>query len=158
MLSDEAEHALLAYPWPGNIRELENVVHRAVLVATGDEIAPGDLALPTLPEGAAAATAVTAVTAPVIEVAAPEPGSDEALRAVLDRLLEEGRSGLLDWLTDQAVRRAYLHGDGSQVQAARLLGVSRNIFRTLMKRGGLLSGEGRVGRVVEDAHRELLST
>ncbi len=30
-------------PWPGNIRELRNAVHRAVVLATGEEITPGDL-------------------------------------------------------------------------------------------------------------------
>jgi DNA-binding NtrC family response regulator len=76
---------------------------------------------------------------------------------MLDRLLDEDRPELLDWITDHAVRRAYAHGGGSQVQAAKLLGISRNVFRTLMKRAGLLTGEGRVGRVVEEAHQQLLT-
>ncbi|WP_456300341.1 AAA-type ATPase lid domain-containing protein [Pseudomonas lactucae] len=33
MLSESATQALLDYPWPGSIRELENVVHLAILVA-----------------------------------------------------------------------------------------------------------------------------
>jgi sigma-54-specific transcriptional regulator len=153
--SDEAEQGLLAYPWPGNIRELENVVHRAVLVATGRQIQLPDLALPEL---AASSTSAVAATAPartgVAEPAALSP--DEAFAQVLDRLLDEDQPALLDRITDHAVRRAYAHGGGSQVQAARLLGISRNVFRTLMKRAGLLTGEGRVGRVVEGAHQRLL--
>ncbi|HMP08398.1 MAG TPA: sigma-54 dependent transcriptional regulator, partial [Lacipirellulaceae bacterium] len=41
--TDEALAALEGYPWPGNIRELQNVVERAVLLGKGDMIAPGDL-------------------------------------------------------------------------------------------------------------------
>src|SRR5436190_14504565 len=45
VLSDAALVALTAYPWPGNIRELENVIHNAVLLAAGPGIAPSDLRL-----------------------------------------------------------------------------------------------------------------
>lgn len=41
--SDEALIALEAYPWPGNIRELQNVVERAVLLGKGEVIVPADL-------------------------------------------------------------------------------------------------------------------
>jgi DNA-binding NtrC family response regulator len=41
----EAMEALLRYGWPGNVRELDHTVERAVLLADGAEIAPGDLAL-----------------------------------------------------------------------------------------------------------------
>lgn len=41
--SDEAMAALESYPWPGNIRELQNVVERAVLLGKGERIAPCDL-------------------------------------------------------------------------------------------------------------------
>ncbi len=42
-LSARAERLLLAYDYPGNIRELQNVIQRAVLVARGPEIEPQDL-------------------------------------------------------------------------------------------------------------------
>ena len=57
--SPEALEAIVKYPWPGNIRELENKVHRAVIMASGRVISPADLdlnpsatvdALPTLRE------------------------------------------------------------------------------------------------------------
>jgi DNA-binding NtrC family response regulator len=41
----DAMRALLAYGWPGNIRELDHTVERAVLLATGDPVRPGDLSL-----------------------------------------------------------------------------------------------------------------
>jgi len=36
---------LCGYSWPGNVRQLENVVHRGVVLSTGDEIAPEDVEL-----------------------------------------------------------------------------------------------------------------
>jgi DNA-binding NtrC family response regulator len=43
--SPDAMQALLAYEWPGNIRELEHTVERAVLLAHGDRVEPADLNL-----------------------------------------------------------------------------------------------------------------
>jgi len=45
-LSAEAADKLMAYTWPGNIRELENMMERAVIVA-GDTVEPADLPLPS---------------------------------------------------------------------------------------------------------------
>ncbi len=44
-LSDSARAKLLAYRWPGNVRQLRNVVDSAVVMAEGDVIEPGDLGL-----------------------------------------------------------------------------------------------------------------
>jgi len=40
-----AMQALLDYPWPGNVRELDHAIERAVLLAAGERIRAGDLAL-----------------------------------------------------------------------------------------------------------------
>jgi two-component system NtrC family response regulator len=46
--SPEALRAIVEYQWPGNIRELENKVHRAVIMSTGRTITPVDLDLTTV--------------------------------------------------------------------------------------------------------------
>ena len=62
--SPEAERSLLAYPWPGNIRELENVIQRALILARGAIIDVVDLMLPKSEPSAAATPLVSALAAP----------------------------------------------------------------------------------------------
>ena len=53
-----AMRILKGYRWPGNIRELENTIERAVLMAEADEITPEDLSLPFKPEVASGQNAI----------------------------------------------------------------------------------------------------
>ena len=46
LISERAQAALEQHSWPGNTRELENVIHFALLVSSGDEILPEHLNLP----------------------------------------------------------------------------------------------------------------
>ena len=45
-VAEAAEQALLQYDWPGNVREMENIIQRAVILASGDMIKPEHLQLP----------------------------------------------------------------------------------------------------------------
>jgi len=47
LISEAAQRVLELHSWPGNTRELENVIHFALLVSSGDEILPRHLNLPT---------------------------------------------------------------------------------------------------------------
>jgi NtrC-family two-component system response regulator AlgB len=68
--SDEARDAIRAYPWPGNIRELQNVIERAVILCNGADIEVSCLAI---------------VAAGEPPAAGPRPGSAVSL-AELERL------------------------------------------------------------------------
>ncbi|MNL56274.1 Alginate biosynthesis transcriptional regulatory protein AlgB [compost metagenome] len=48
LISEAAQRVLERHSWPGNTRELENIIHFALLVSTGDEILPEHLNLPEL--------------------------------------------------------------------------------------------------------------
>jgi transcriptional regulator with GAF, ATPase, and Fis domain len=74
-VSPRAMEALLAYPWPGNIRELQNLVERAVILARGEvlELADFELPGPSVPRSAA-------------EPADERRSIEEALRAARGRV------------------------------------------------------------------------
>jgi two-component system response regulator PilR (NtrC family) len=109
-LSSEAERRLFEYEYPGNVRELANVVERAVTLSDGPEIGVADLppALRTAGGGAA-------VAAPPADL--PEGGMD--LQAHLDALERK--------LLEQALSRT----GGVKTEAARLLSLT---FRSLRYR------------------------
>lgn len=52
-LSEDALRAIEAHRWPGNIRELENCIKRAVIMADGSQVTADDLGLPAAAEGVA---------------------------------------------------------------------------------------------------------
>jgi two-component system response regulator PilR (NtrC family) len=105
-LSSDAMRRLETYDFPGNVRELENVIERAVALSSGNVIGPTDL-----PE-------VRAAKAPA--EAAPDLPADGI---DLDRLLSDYERG---W-----VLRALEQSGGVRKRAARLLGIS---FRSLRYR------------------------
>ena len=50
-VSDKTARLLIGYDWPGNIRELENTIERAVVLGADDEIVPDDLPAHILDHG-----------------------------------------------------------------------------------------------------------
>ena len=79
----EAMHALSGYPWPGNIRELENAIERAVLLAPATLITFNDLPPKVRAfEGAATPWGEPPATASQVNVVGPGPSSDPFFRAV----------------------------------------------------------------------------
>ena len=75
-----AEQAILSYAWPGNLRELRNVVERAVILATSDRIEPCDLPDNLSPALASAGAAHTAAAGARVTL---EELENEHLRRVL---------------------------------------------------------------------------
>jgi sigma-54-specific transcriptional regulator len=136
LLSPEAQSALLAYAWPGNIRELENVIHYALIVCKGGVVRASDFRFSMLLPFESAGPSSTAAAAPHSEPVAVAPL--DLLAQALQSLLEQRQPRLFELIESLLVRRAFSHSRDNQVQAAKLLGVTRNTLRTLLKRHGLL--------------------
>jgi len=132
-LADEAREALLAYPWPGNIRELENVIHYALIVGNSGLIRSRDLRFPTAASNRPALEPIAAAHA-----ASASGPADAALEAVLQRLIDEGTADLFDHVETALVNTAYEFCEKNQVRTAKLLGISRNILRSHLIRLNIL--------------------
>jgi sigma-54-specific transcriptional regulator len=124
-LSPDAIERVLNYPWPGNIRELENAIHHALLVCPGTVVRAEDLHLPSVRR-----------QRPIQPSAAPE---DDSLDEALHRLFDSDRSDIYQFIDKTVIRSAYEYCEHNQVRTARLLGISRNIIRDRLVRYGLLN-------------------
>jgi len=109
--SKEAWSALLRYDYPGNVRELENIVQRAVILARGDVITTNEL--PAVVKGLAH------------ESPSHAPGSLGDLPGAVEKLEKE--------LVFEALR---IHG-GNQSKAAKNLGISERNLRYRLKKWGV---------------------
>ena len=121
-LSAEVLALLQQYPWPGNIRELRNVIERAVLLCTGDRLELSHLPADKMSSHFAArktAHAPTAPGPPTVPILRGPPLVPAELR---EQLAQAERQRIVDALAKCA---------GNQTEAARALGISR---RTLVKR------------------------
>jgi len=128
-LSREAEELLLAHSWPGNIRELENALHHALLVCRSTQITPADLRLTPPP-----------VSTPVASEPAP---TGDVLARGLKQLFEAAPPDLWSTIERTVMRSAYEFCERNQVHAARLLGISRNVMRARLLESGDISGSAR---------------
>jgi DNA-binding NtrC family response regulator len=157
-LSAEAREALSSYTWPGNIRELRNVIHFALLISSGTTIGPEHLKVTggwgapgavagTWASASDAPSAISPFTPAVPEGVTPEEQAplQAALEAPLDAIASHLRrsfatpgESLFDDLESLIVTEAYQRCGGNQVQTALLLGITRNVLRTLLKRHSLL--------------------
>ncbi|MET0339648.1 MAG: aliphatic sulfonate ABC transporter substrate-binding protein [Polyangiales bacterium] len=130
-LSTAAADRLLAHSWPGNIRELENVVHHALLVCRDGVIAAADLRLVELPAPPAPAQS------------APPADPRKALEQALLALYELEPANLHELIEETVFRSAYRYCGANQLQTARLLGISRNVVRARLMQFGDLPVSGR---------------
>lgn len=135
-LAQDAKLALLSHAWPGNIRELENVIHHALLVSSGSRVTAADLHLPAM-------ASLARPQAGVHRAATHPTGDASELRACLDSLLGQGAPDLHATVEELLIRTAFEHCERNQVHTARALGISRNILRAKLTRLGLLAGSAR---------------
>ncbi|HSI44866.1 MAG TPA: sigma-54 dependent transcriptional regulator [Methylophilus sp.] len=141
-LSPETISLLMEYPWPGNIRELENVIHRAVLVSMTDTLSPKDLNLPKISFNASHVITDEhySVAAPAIgKISYEQQSSLYKLESVLEELFEQGADNLYELINGTTVSKAFEHSKNNQVHTAKLLGISRNILRARLKELNLIA-------------------
>ncbi len=152
-LAPDAELALRQYPWPGNIRELENVIHRALLVCRNGRVSAADLGLSPLMAAAVpapvqppvfAAPAAPVFPEPAAAPAEPEPElvpqrQSERFHAAWQALLDSGEQITFEALQLQLVLAAWESSERNQLRTARYLNISRNVLRTYLKKAGVLA-------------------
>jgi DNA-binding NtrC family response regulator len=120
-LSSDAVARLVAYPWPGNIRELENVIERAAILANGEILEAQDL---RFLDAQLLARGSTPSELP------SSPSKEQPLPDVLDKLERE------------ELIRAMDAAQGSKAKAARALGVNRSTLYYRLRKHGLAERYG----------------
>ena len=134
----KALRTLQDHPWPGNVRELEHEVGRLVYLCGNSQAIDSSMLSPEILEGAAGRS----------RDGAPRPvsvgeRSGSASTPTGDAVPPEAASFNLAELEKQAIERALTATGGVQVQAARLLGISRDALRRRIERYGLSAHKAR---------------
>ncbi|OGQ02436.1 MAG: hypothetical protein A2W38_02610 [Deltaproteobacteria bacterium RBG_19FT_COMBO_58_16] len=120
-LSAEAMEALEEYQWPGNVREMENILRRAVLLGPSVRISAEDLNLP--------------------QARAHKESIEEMITARLKPFVDktdhrdkhELYSFIMPFMERPLINLVLDKTRGNQVQAAEILGINRNTLRKKIK-------------------------
>ena len=126
-IAREAMSRLLAYDWPGNIREMENVISRAAILCDGETIRADDLELVGLSEGIRTGSGRAA--RPVDMALAVDASAGRPLKAVVEDAVRA--------VEKQAIEEALERAGGSAAKAARILGISRASVYNKIKEYGI---------------------
>ena len=126
--SPETAALLAAYDWPGNVRQLENAVYRAVVLADGPYLQPHDF------------PAVSGVSAPAAEgdasspaAAPPEPAPGEQPVRIVDG---SGHLRTLEEIERDLIQHAIELYAGHMTEVARRLGIGRStLYRKVREQG-----------------------
>ncbi|CAB4244225.1 Transcriptional regulatory protein ZraR [Methylacidimicrobium sp. AP8] len=121
-IAPDAMRALQSYGWPGNIRELENVIQRAMVLAASTTIEVGNL-----PEEIQAELSPT----PDERRSAEERGLDQAVQVLTDLVLQNRPTDLVPKLLSRLVERIATRQGGGEREAAEALGLRLTDLRRL---------------------------
>jgi DNA-binding NtrC family response regulator len=143
-VTHEAINLLSSYDWPGNVRQLENAMFRAVVLADGDELTVNEF-----PQVAAHVEGFSARLPPLpAPVPAAGPASErEIVRVeirdpnVLPLLGQHGDMRRLEDLEAEVIKFALIHYRGQMSEIARRLGIGRSTLYRKMKEYGLGDAE-----------------
>jgi DNA-binding NtrC family response regulator len=139
-ISGEAMAHLSQLDWPGNIRQLENAVYRAVVMSDGEQLGPSDF--PSLPSHATVAPHAPGeplVVSPAIQHTAPAMVSGNEIpiaplpaHGTLAMLTGAGEMRPLDEMENEIIRFAIAHYRGQMSEVARRLKIGRStLYRKL---------------------------
>jgi DNA-binding NtrC family response regulator len=112
-LSDDAMKMLKNYHWPGNIRELQNIIERAIVLCKGEYITPKEL---------------------------PDNLTLTMTTSILNYELKEGEDleSVIDRIEKEFILRALKKAGYSQTKTAEILGIKRTTLRYKLEKHGLL--------------------
>ncbi|HVK99002.1 MAG TPA: sigma-54 dependent transcriptional regulator [Dongiaceae bacterium] len=136
IISERARRSLLSYPWPGNIRELENVIHHSLVLMNDGVIQAEDLNLQDYLQHVSGFETPEPTAAP--GAATPTADWKAKLHHLLFNVFDREQPQLFEQLEEQIFRSAFEYCNENQVQSAKMLGISRNILRHRMKLYGML--------------------
>jgi DNA-binding NtrC family response regulator len=106
-VSAEAKRVLMAYPWPGNIRQLRNAIEHMVVLADGPQLQASDIPA---------------------EITGTAPVGTDAITSLAGMSLEEAEKHLIDHTLTMV--------DGNREQAAKMLGIGeRTLYRKIKEYG-----------------------
>jgi DNA-binding NtrC family response regulator len=135
-LNAETLSRLASFRWPGNVRQLENAVFRAVVLADGEEIGVNEFPLLAAHAGDDAVTGPLAdhlaVPAPAMAAALPEARELTMAGPSLPLTDDKGEARALDDIEREVIRFAIAHYRGQMSEVARRLRIGRStLYRKL---------------------------